>query len=81
MRFVMKILAITCVALFAVAEPLPQQSPTTLPQAPKPYEKDDSPKVQIGGEILLRYEKQSTSSDSLKRASKGSQGTLNLSVE
>ena len=62
-----------CVVAFAVAN--------TLPQAPKPYEKDNSPKIEIGGEILLRYEKQSTRSDSLKRAPKGSQGNLNLSIE
>lgn len=62
-----------CIVAFVVA--------TTLPQAPKPYEKDNSPKIEIGGEILLRYEKQNTHSHSLKRAPKGSQGSLNLSIE
>lgn len=52
-----------------------------LPQAPKPYEKNDHPKIEIGGEILLRYEKQKTNNDHLKRSSKGSQGSLNLSIE
>ncbi len=70
MRFFMMI---ACVVAFGVAK--------TLPQAPKPYEKSDSPKVEISGEILLRYETQSTKGDTLKRAPKGSQGSLNLSIE
>ena len=70
MRLVM---IIACVVAFGVAE--------NLPQAPKPYEKENTPKIEIGGEILLRYEKQNTTSDSLKRAPKGSQGSLNLSIE
>lgn len=69
MRFVM----IVCIMAFALAE--------TLPQAPKPYKKSDSPKVEIGGEILLRYEKQNTHSTPLKRTPKGSQGSLNFSIE
>ena len=64
---------IACVAAFVFGE--------TLPQAPKPYEKENSPKVEVSGEILLRYEKQQSSSDTLKRAPKGSQGSLNLIIE
>ena len=64
---------IACVVAFGVAK--------TLPQAAKPYDKDESPKVEISGEILLRYEKQSTKGDTLKRAPKGSHGSLNLSIE
>ena len=64
---------IVCVVAFGVAK--------TLPQAAKPYKKSDSPKVEISGEILLRYETQSTKGDTLKRAPKGSQGSLNLSIE
>ncbi len=70
MRFIMMI---ACVVAFVWAD--------ELPQAPAPYEKDESPKIQVDGEILFRYEKQSTKTNNLKRAPKGSQGSLNLSVE
>lgn len=69
MRFVMMIM---CLMSFIIAD---------VPQAPKPYEKDDKPKVEISGEILLRYEKQKTNNTDLKRPSKGSEGSLKLSIE
>ena len=69
MRFVM----IACLMTFIIAD--------ELPQAPKPYEKNDSPKIEVSGELLLRYEKQTTNNDKLQRPSKGSEGSLNLSIE
>lgn len=69
----MRLVMIACFVALSFAE--------TLPQAPKPYEKENSPNIEIGGEILLRYEKQNTKSDSLKRAPKGSQGSLNLMID
>lgn len=70
MRFVVMI---ACFVAFSFAE--------TLPQAPQPYKKESSPDIKIGGEILLRYERQQSSSDTLKRAPKGSQGSLNLMID
>ncbi len=53
-------------------------SESKLPQAPKPYE--ESPKVEVSGELLFRYERQITNNDSLKRPPKGSQHSLSISV-
>ena len=49
-----------------------------LPEAPKPYK--ESPKVDVSGELLFRYERQITKSDNLKRLPKGSQHSLSISV-
>lgn len=49
-----------------------------LPQAAKPYEKQGI-KVEVSGELLLRYEKQS--GKGAKQAPKGSQGSLSISAE
>ena len=49
-----------------------------LPEAPKPYK--ESPKVDVSGELLFRYERQITKSDNLKRPPKGSQHSLSISV-
>lgn len=69
----MRFLMMLCLASFALAY--------DFLEAPKAYEKNDSPKIEVGGEILLRYEKQKTTSEHLKRPSRGSEGTLSISVE
>lgn len=49
-------------------------------KAPKAFE-EKGLKVEIDGEILLRYEKQKTNIHSLKRPAKGSEGSLNIRVQ
>ena len=46
-----------------------------------PDEKDSSKKIEISGEILLRYDKQITSDKNLIRPKKGSEGSLNISIQ
>lgn len=69
----MRFLMILCLATFVLAN--------DFLEAPKAYEKNDSPKIEVGGEILLRYEKHKTTSEHLKRPSRGSEGTLSISTE
>lgn len=49
-----------------------------LPKAAKPYE-EQGVKIEVSGELLLRYEKQS--GKGAKQAPKGSQGSLSISAE
>ena len=52
-----------------------------LPKKPQAYEKDSSKKIEISGEILLRYDKQITSDKNLIRPKNGSEGSLNISIQ
>lgn len=65
----MRFLMIACLCVLMKAE---------LPQAAKPYE-EQGIKVEVSGELLLRYEKQSD--NGAKQAPKGSQGNLSISAE
>lgn len=66
----MRFLMIACLCVLMKAD--------ELPQAAKPYE-EQGVKIEVSGELLLRYEKQSSSG--AKQAPKGSQGSLSISAE
>ncbi len=66
----MRFLMIACLCVLMKAD--------ELPKAAKPYE-EQGVKIEVSGELLLRYEKQS--GKGAKQAPKGSQGSLSISAE